>query len=252
MAGISDSGQPDDVRIHLEVAANADGALATAPEGESDAGRAARESQRLPRRLRERLDKVLADVQSQVPGLSAAQLVKLEASRAGRDALKGGIAALARVDSHLQSRTGERNPAIGRKYGVFGANPTTFGGVARALAMSSAEDARLAALPAESSEREELQFTPVIAAAVSAALGEVNGILAQMTSSRADLSRAVSLKDSTLGEARAVLTAIREHLYANLPNRRLDDDLRDYGFRPVALGVGKRRDDDTDPNLPTA
>ncbi|AKF06323.1 hypothetical protein [Sandaracinus amylolyticus] len=250
MAGISDSGQPDDVRIHLEVVAGADATLATPPDGvtETEAQRRTRESVRLPAALRARLDAVLAEVRVQVPGVSASELVKLEATRAGRDALAAGVRALARVDSHLQSRAGERNPAVARAYGVHGVNPDTFGGVLRALGLSAAEDARLAALPEAAPER-ELLFTPVVSEAVQSALASMNAVIGATTTSRADLSRAVSLKETTLREARAVLAATREHLYANLPDGKRDHDLRDYGFRPLTTERRRKRDDDTDPGV---
>jgi len=39
-----------------------------------------------------------------------------------------------------------------------------------------------------------------------------------------------------LSEALSTITAVRNHLYANLADRKRDANLRDYGFRPIRSG----------------
>src|SRR5690606_34259640 len=140
---ISDSRQPDDVRHHIETIITADDEVAVAPEGENEEQRVIRESVKLTPWLRRRADAVLIELSAQVPGLTAAETAKLLTTQEGIDALEKGEAALARVDSHLQSVTGERNPIVGKKYGVYGENPETFNGVYRALEQSVNENAAL-------------------------------------------------------------------------------------------------------------
>jgi len=240
MPGISDSGQADDLKIHLETILAADTARQTAPDGESDAARRARESAILRPRLRERLEQALADLGAQVPGLPAAEVAKLTATRAGREALDLGIAALGRVDDHLQAVTGERNPILGKSYGVYGLNPTSFGGVLRSLSMCQAEEARLAALP-EDDARRELLFTPVVKDAVDGAYAKLTALLGEKAAARGELSRSTSVKQASVEEAGAAIAAARQHLYANLPERKTDRGLYDYGFRPIQTGRRARR-----------
>lgn len=231
MAGTSDSKQPDDVRLHLELILEADDALAEAPEGETEEERLERESVRLPPRLRQRVETVYAQVVAQAPGLTAAETRKLVATQEGQKALELGKVVLARVDSHLQSVTGERNPIIAKKYGVYGENPRTFAGVFRALELCVGENAAVAALPEDDPERERL-FTPLIAREVEAARDILARVIAARIGTRAEFSQAVTVKGATLSEAQAVISAVREHLYANLSNRKRDDRLRNYGYRP--------------------
>ena len=235
MPGLSDSGQPDDIRIHLEQIIAADDARATAPDGESERDALWRNSARLPAGLRSRVEVSLRMIREAAPGLTAAEVAKLTTSRAGRDALDAGKEALARVDSHLQAVTDERNPEVGRNYGVYGDNPVSFAGVYRALVLSMNEDQRIRAL-AENDLRRALLFTPLVASEVSEAHTRLAAILGDRLSTRADLSRAIALKGDMLDEATATISAVRNHLYANLPQRKTDPDLRDYGFRPVRAG----------------
>jgi hypothetical protein len=243
MPGLSDSGQPDDVRIHLEQITTADKARTVAPEGESERDALYRTSAQLPQTLRARVEASLQKVSEAAPGLSAAEVAKLTTSRAGRDALQAGKQALARVDSHLQAVTGQRNPQIGRSYGVYGRNPVSFAGVYRALAQSVNEDRRLRALPESDPERAML-FTPLVSSDVCEAHSRLAAILGDRVSTRAELSREIALKDDVLDEAAATISAVRNHLYANLPERKTDPDLRDYGFRPVRAGRRAAQDGD--------
>ena len=250
MPGLSDSGQPDDIRIHLEQILDADKAHAAAPEGESPQDALFRRSLLLPAALRARVEAALAQMQQSAPGLSAAEVAKLTATRAGRDALSVGQEALARVDSHLQSVTGQRNPDLGRVYGVYGTNPESFAAVYRALGQSLTENGRVNAL-AQGSPESALAFTPVIASEVSAAHDRLGAILGERVATRAELSRAVALKGDLVSEAQAAISAARNHLYANLPLRKKDPDLRDYGFRPLRRrgrsgAVDDERDDDAE------
>lgn len=253
MAGISDSRQPDDVKQQVEMIIEADDKLRAAPEGETEEQREDRESVQLPPWLRERTDAVLLELQAQVPGLTAAETAKLLASRAGRDALAKGEKALSRIDSWLHSATGERNPIIGKRYGVYGENPRTFAGVYRALELSVAENAEVtAARDAARLENAELAkanpdfrrvFSPRIRREVQSARDELALLINSRHGTRAELSRAVTLKGETLTEANAVITFVREHLYANLPDGKQDDDLRDYGYRPLKRSTRSRKTD---------
>ncbi len=250
MPGISDSNQPDDLKLHLERILEADDARQAAPEGESEDAARQRQSVALPGRLRSRAEQSLAELSAQAPGLTAAETTKLLATRAGRDALEHGIAALTRVDDHLQSVTGQRTPVVGKNYGVFGQNPTSFGGVVRSLELSATENARIAALPEGESER-DLLFTPLIQHEVESARDELARMLGTRLDTRASLSRAVSVKGKTLDDAKSAISAVRSHLYANLPHRNQDDDLRDYGFRPIRTrGRAKAEPVATDPAAP--
>ena len=235
MPGKSDSGQVDDLKVHLEAIVAADTARQVAPVGESDEARRARESVRFRPRLRQRLEAAVADLGAQAPGLSAAEVAKLTATRAGREALGEGVAALGRVDDHLQSVTGERNPLIAKSYGVHGDNPDTFGGVLRSLSMCLAEEARLDALPPDDEQR-ELLFTPVVQDAVAGAHAKMTALLGAKEAKRGDLSRSHAVKQVTIDEATAAVAAARQHLYANLPDRKTDRSLHDYGFRPIQSG----------------
>jgi hypothetical protein len=240
MPGHSDSGQVDDLKVHLEAIVAADTARQVAPDGESDEARRARESVLFRPRLRQRIEAALADLGAQAPGLSAAEVAKLTATRAGREALEEGNAALGRVDDHLQSVTGERNPLIGKSYGVHGLNPATFGGVLRSLSMCLAEDARLEALPQDDEQR-ELLFTPVVKDAVTAADAKMTALLGAKEAKRGDLSRSHAVKQATVDEGMAAVAAARQHLYANLPDRKRDRSLYDYGFRPIQSGGSRIR-----------
>jgi hypothetical protein len=242
MAGISDSQQPDDIKLHLETAIRGDNLREEVPDGESEQAKDVRESIHLPKKLRERADKALEDLSAQLPGLSAAQVDKLTATRAGRDALAAGVTALGRVDDHLQSVTGNRNPLVGKLYGVYGANPTSFAGVLRSLSMCTGQQKELSALK-EDDERRDLLFTKVIEQDVDKAYADMSALVGTKASTRAELARGYTVKTATLKEGLSVLTAIRQHLYANLPNRRQDDDLIDYGFRPIAPSGGRRPKD---------
>lgn len=236
---MSDSRNLDDVKLHLELVRAADDARRAAVAGESEAAKARRESVVLLPSLRARVDEVYGEVQAQAPGLTAAEAQKLAKSEEGRAALDLGKDALGRVDDHLQSRTGKRNPVEGKRYGVFGNNPTSFGGVARALHLSLLEDERVRAL-AEGHAEKELAFTAFIASEVRRAHESLQGVMGERIASRANLSRVVSAKDETLNAAESVLTAVRGHLYANLPGRKQDDELREYGFTPIEpSGRGK-------------
>jgi hypothetical protein len=244
MAGMSDSRNVDDVRLHLEMVVQANAARGRAVEGESAEAKAQRESAVLRAKLLERVEAALRKVSEEVPGLTLAETKKLLKTRAGRDALALGKAALARVDDHLQSVTGQRNPIEGKRYGVYGANPTSFTGVLRALGLSIDADARAREVAEGSAER-ELAFTPYVASEVRRAYEALAGVVGERVTSRADLRRAVAAKDESLTDALGVLSAVRAHLYANLPDRKEDDDLRDYGFTPVQMGArGARKQDD--------
>jgi hypothetical protein len=194
-----------------------------------------RTSALLPAKLRALVDKALADVAKDVPGLSNAETAKLLATRAGADALEHGSRALARVDDHLQSVTHERNPTVGNDYGVFGSNPTSFGGVYRALGLSIGEDDRRRAL-GDGDEGRALVFSPLVRREVVNARNGIGAVLGPRVTSRAELSRKVELKDTTVKAAEKTITAARQHLYANLPNQKQDSDLRTYGFRPLEPG----------------
>lgn len=230
--------QPDDIKLQLEQIAKADDERREVPEGETEDQRIARESALLRPELRARVGASIVAIGEQVPGLTAVETAKLLATRAGRDALEQGKVALARVDAHLQSITEERNPLIGKSYGVYGSNPVSFAGVLRALALSSGENVRIAALPEGNAER-RLLFSALIEREVEQAFDGLAAIIGDRLGSRAALSKAVTVKGETLDEARKVITAVRNHLHANLPDRKQDDDLRDYGFAPHKPG-GRR------------
>jgi len=72
----------------------ADDARKTAPDGESQDEAKVRESVIFRPKLRQRLESALADFTGQAPDHGAAEVAKLAASRAGREALAEGIAAL--------------------------------------------------------------------------------------------------------------------------------------------------------------
>lgn len=231
--------QPDDTKLQLEQIAKADDERREVPEGETEDQRIERQSALLRPELRARVDASIVAIGEQVPGLTAVETAKFLATRAGRDALKQGKVALARVDAHLQSITEERNPLIGKSYGVYGSNPVSFAGVLRALALSSGENVRLAALPEGHAER-RLLFSGLVEREVEQAFDKLAAIIGDRLGSRAALSKAFTVKGETLDEARKVITAVRNHLHANLPDRKQDDDLRDYGFTPHQPG-GRRR-----------
>ena len=255
MAGISDSRQPDDVRHHIETIIAADDKAADAPEGETEEQQLIRESVKLMPWLRARTDAVLIELGAQVPGLTAAETAKLLTTQEGIDALERGEAALARVDSHLQSVTGERNPTIGKKYGVYGENPETFNGVYRALELSVGENATLIAKRAElqseeggaerAAEDPDLRriFSPLVDREVQTARDELARLITARHGTRAEFSQAASVKGDTMTEANGVISAVREHLYANLPNRKQDERLRDYGYVPLKPGRRSRKTD---------
>jgi hypothetical protein len=231
MPGLSDSGNPDDIRIHLEEILAADDARAKPPESESESDAELREAVQLRPALRSKLEAVLGEVVEAVPGLSDAEVTKLSATRAARDALRVASRTLARVDNHLRSVTGERNPELGRKYGVYGANPVTFGGVYRALSQCVAENDRVKDLPQEGEGKFKLSRR--LARLVGESRDQLRTLLGERFSSRSELSQAVALKGNVVAQARSVISAVRNHLYAELPLRKKDPELRDYGFRPV-------------------
>ncbi len=250
MAGISDSGNPDDIHIHLEQILSADASRAEDVEGESELEKIARQSVRLSPTLRRRTSASLEALTAAVPGLSDVEAKKLLTTRAGRDALKKGQRALTRVDDHLQSVSGRRNPQIGRSYGVYGRNPETFGGVYRALGQCVTENERIKALATDAPDRARV-FTPYVELLVTQAYEELKGILGARLSTRADLSQQVAVRDEVLKEAVAAISAVRCHLYANLPLGKRDPDLREYGFRPLRAGrpsasVDDAEEDETD------
>ncbi len=251
MAGISDSGHPDDIHIHLEQILSSDATRAEEVEGESEVERIARQSVRLSPPLRQRVSAALGAVASAVPGLSDAETKKLLTTRAGRDALRKGKRALARVDDHLHAVTGRRNPQIGRVYGVFGRNPYTFGGVYRALGQCVAENERIKALPEGEADATRV-FSPYIELQIVQARDELQAILGARLSSRSELSQQIAVRDEVLADAVAVIGAVRSHLYANLPLGKRDPDLREYGYRPIRSGrpssveVDGEEDDDAE------
>ena len=251
MPGISDSGQVDDLRFHLETILAADTARQVAPDGESDAARRVRESAVLRPRLRARLAAALTDLGEQAPGLSTAEVAKLTATSAGREALAEGRAALGRVDDHLQSVTGQRNPVLGKRYGVYGDNPETFGAVLRSLSMCLVEEAQLEAL-AQDDERRELSFTPVVKDAVTSAHAKMSALVGAKEARRGELARGYAVKQASMEEASTVIAAARQHLYANLPDRKMDRSLYDYGFRPIHTGRRARGGSEAEDEGPEA
>jgi len=114
--------------------------------------------------------------------------------------------------------------------------------VFRALTQSADENARIGALPEASDER-QLQFTPIVKRAVDQARDHLQSLLGDRVASRADLRRQVDLKDQQVSDAVAVIGAVRNHLYANLPLRKKDPDLHDYGFRPVRTGYSSTQEE---------
>lgn len=146
----------------------------------------------------------------------------------------------------LPSVTGQRNPLEGKRYGVYGDNPTSFTGVLRALGLSKAEDARVRALP-EGDAGRELAFSAFVAGEVQRAYAGLSALVGERLTSRADLTRAVSAKDETVLEAVGALSAARAHLYASLPDRKQDDDLRDYGFDPSGRASGRKGGEPDEP-----
>ncbi|AKT37470.1 hypothetical protein [Chondromyces crocatus] len=244
MPGISDSAQVDDLKIHLETLLAADNARKLVPQGETTTEQLRRESAVFRPRIRLRLEQVLADLTAQTPGLSNAEVAKLTATRSGRDAVDTGIAALARVDDHLQSVTSERNPLIAKAYGVHGQNPVSFGGVLRSLAMCQKEDDALTLLPVDDLRREHL-FTPVVRSAVDTAYTGLRAVLGEREATRGELSRSYAVKQATIDEAVSSIAAARQHLYANLPDRKVDRNLYDYGFRPIHVTTGRRANGST-------
>ena len=125
----------------------------------------------------------------------------------------------------------------------------------RALAQSVSEDERLGALP-ESDPARALLLTPLVSSEVSAAHNRLGAILGERVSTRAELSREIALRDDVVDEAAATISAVRNHLYANLPERKTDPDLRDYGFRPVRSGrrgaQGEDQEEDASVAVPAA
>lgn len=235
MPGTSSTGQVDDLKRHLATILGANNARKAAPVGETEAEARVRESIVFRPRLEQRIVAALADLDTQVPGLSTAEVEKLMATQAGRDALEDGKAALGRVDDHLQSVTEERNPIIGKQYGVHGENPRTFGPVMSSLSMCLAEDAKLALLPA-TDERRELLFTAVVKDAVSGAHTRMTALVGTKEVKLGELSRSYAVKQASVDEAVGAIAAARQHLYANLPDRKMDKGLYDYGFRPIQVG----------------
>lgn len=258
MPGISKTRNIDDIRIHLKQIRSVDDARKIPRTGETAAAAKAREGGVLPPATRARVDAVLAEVQEHAPDMGEAQKAKFGASRAAKDAVALGKQALARVDSHLQAITQEREPLAARNYGVFGPHPKSMAGVSRALLQCQVENARIKALPAlpplQAGEAEDadaiaeraLVFTPVVEAAVDEALAALESLVGGRLSTRAELSRKVLFKAELIERALACIAAVRNHLYANLPLRRRDPDLRDYGFRPIRRRTTAAEDDSQD------
>jgi hypothetical protein len=69
----------------------------------------------------------------------------------------------------------------------------------------------------------------------------------ERVSTRAGVSSSVRLKDETKDRAIKTIAAVRQHLYANLPDQKQDDDLRQYGFEPIEASGGRRRTTDPAP-----
>jgi hypothetical protein len=95
-------------------------------------------------------------------------------------------------------------------------------------------------------ERRDLLFTKVIEQEVEKAYATMSALVGTKAATRAELARGYTVKAATLKEALSVLVAVRQHLYANLPNRKQDDDLIDYGFRPIAVSTGRKPKDKGD------
>ncbi|EYF00259.1 hypothetical protein [Chondromyces apiculatus] len=241
MPGISDKAQVDDLKVHLETLLAADDARRVAPEEEAAAAQQLRESTVFRPKVRQRLERALADLNAQLLGLTAAEVAKLITTREALDALDAGIAALGRVDDHLRAITGERDPVIGKLYGVYGNNPTSFGGVLHSLALAQNEDLTISSLP-DADPRRDYLFTPVIRDAVDTAYTALRAIVGDRYVTRGELSRGYAVKQTTIDEAAAAIAAARQHLYANLPDRKVDRTLHDYGFRPIHTTRGRRLD----------
>jgi hypothetical protein len=245
MPGISKTRNIDDIRIHLKQIRSADDVRKLPHTGETAAATKARQGGVLPLATRARVDMVLAEVQEHAPEMGEAQKAKFGASRAAKEAVALGMQALARVDSHLQAVTQEREPLAARNYGVYGPRPKSMAAVSRALLQCQVENARIKALPAlplpqdgdavdaEANAERALVFTPVVEAAVDEAVAALESLVGGRLSTRAELSRQVSFKAALIERALACIAEVRNHLYANLPLRRRDPDLRDYGFRPI-------------------
>ncbi|WP_197041602.1 hypothetical protein [Chondromyces apiculatus] len=229
---MSDSARVDDLKLHLQTLLRADDARRLPPPGELPPAQRIRESALFPPRIRARIERALADFNAHLPDFTDAELTKLTATRHARAALDAGMAALSRVDDHLHAVTGQRNPLVAKLYGVFGDNPTSFAGVLRSLSMAQTEDDTIAALPPDD-DRRDLLFTPVIRDAVDAALTTLRALHTDKQAARGALSRGHATRHLCIDEAAAVIAIARQHLYANLPDRKLDRHLHDYGFRPI-------------------
>jgi hypothetical protein len=115
--------------------------------------------------------------------------------------------------------------------------------VYRALRQSLAEDERLGALDAGDPAR-GLAFTEAVRFALENALERLSGVLGDRVTTRAERSRAIILHDDLVDDATSVISAVRNHLYANLPLRKKDPDLRGYGFRPIRTGASSGASND--------
>ena len=239
MAGMSDSGAPDDIKLHLETALAADDAARETPKKkESATAKLHRESAILPKDVRDELQSVEAAMASELPGLTAAETAKLTASKAGRAALDVAKRALARIDDHLYAVTGERDPVVGKNYGVYGPNPSSFAGVYRSLGVSVQENERIAKLKSSDADRRYL-FTPVIEKAVGGAYEGLSKVLGTRVETRALLANKAKASDATTKRAQKILTRVRQHLYANLPDQKQDHGLGVYGFEPISFAGGR-------------
>jgi hypothetical protein len=113
-----------------------------------------------------------------------------------------------------------------------------------ALAQSVSEDERIRALP-ESDPARTVSFTPVVASEVIQADRRLAAILGDRVSTRADLSRQIALGDDVLNEAVATMSAVRNHLYANLPEPKTEPvppgESRESGSALRAGGPGRGR-----------
>ncbi len=238
MAGISDSGAPDDIKLHIETALSGDDAAQDAPKKESVNAKLHRESAQLPKDIRTELEAVHAAMTGELPGLTAAETAKLIASKAGRAALDVGKKALARIDDHLFSVTGERDPILGKHYGVYGPNPESFAGVYRSLQQSVTENERVSKLKPNDDGRRAL-FTPLIEKVTTDSLEGLMQVLGTRVETRTALATKSKASDATIKRAEKILTRVRQHLYANLPDQKQDSGLRAYGFEPIAAGGGR-------------
>jgi hypothetical protein len=116
----------------------------------------------------------------------------------------------------------------------------------RALELSTNENAAVEKLAPDHADK-KLLFTELIAHEVKQALDGLSHIIGERVNTRAALSSSVTLKDETKDSAIKTIAAVRQHLYANLPDQKQDDDLRQYGFEPIEASGGRRRT--TDPAL---